>query len=124
MRVVNCVDSARAGNVKVSSSMKSKQLQLNKDITAYVIFRKKKQKEGAMKEIDVCSIYCGDFITKEKVTEKWLGDIFHQAGLEECVMATIKEREPKVKAACYEAAAIIEDWRAQCMRLKKSLVPI
>ena len=30
-------------------------------------------------------------------------------------MATIKEREPKVKAACYEAAAIIEDWRAQCI---------
>ena len=31
-------------------------------------------------------------------------------------MATIKEREPKVKAACDEAAAIIEDWRAQCIR--------
>ena len=83
MRVVNCVDSARAGNVKTSSTMKSKQLQLNKDKTAYVIFGKKKQKEYARKEIDVCPIYCGDFITKEKVTEKWLGDIFHQAGLKE-----------------------------------------
>ena len=37
MRVVNCVDSARAGNVMVSSTMKSKQLQLNKNKTAYVI---------------------------------------------------------------------------------------
>ena len=70
-------------DIKISSTMKSKELQLSKDKTAYVIFGKKKQKEGARKEIDVCPIYCGDFITKEKVTEKWLGDIFHQAGLKE-----------------------------------------
>jgi hypothetical protein len=30
-------------------------------------------------------------------------------------MATILDREPKVKAACYEAAAIVGDWRAQCV---------
>ena len=40
---------------------------------------------------------------------------FHQDGLAACVLATIKDREPKVKAACYEAAAIVEDWRSQCV---------
>ena len=89
--------------------MKSKQLQLNKNKTAYVMLGKKKQIECARKETDVCPIYCCDFISKEKITEKWLGDIFHQAWLEESVMATMIKREPKVKAACYEAAAIIEE---------------
>ena len=49
------------------------------------------------------------------MADKWLGDIFHQSGLAESVLATIQDREPKVKAACYEAAAIVEDWRAQCV---------
>ena len=58
---------------------------------------------------------CGNFVTKEKVADKWLGNLFHQNGLAASVMATIMERQPKVKAACYEAAAIIDDWRMQCI---------
>jgi hypothetical protein len=41
--------------------------------------------------------------------------MFHQGGLAESVLATISDREPKIKAACYEAAAIVEDWRSQCV---------
>ena len=44
---------------------------------------------------------------------KWLGDIFHQEGLAASVKATIEDRKARVKGACYEAVAIIEDWRAQ-----------
>ena len=58
-------------------------------------------------------IMCGSFMTKEKVEDKWLGDMFHQDGLAASVMATITSREAKVKGACYEAAAIVVDWRAQ-----------
>ena len=60
-------------------------------------------------------IICSGFITREKYCDKWLGDMFHGDGLGECVMATIREREAKVKSACYEAAAIVEDWRSQCI---------
>jgi hypothetical protein len=31
-------------------------------------------------EIEVSPICCGDFITKEKIADKWLGDIFHRVG--------------------------------------------
>ena len=42
--------------------------------------------------------------------------MFHQEGLSASVIATIKDREAKVKGACYEAAAIVEDWRALFVR--------
>ena len=58
-------------------------------------------------------IRCGDFITRQNVCDKWLCDLFQQDGLPASVLATVKEREAKIKGACYEVAAIVEDWRAQ-----------
>ena len=52
-------------------------------------------------------------MTPSRVMDKYLGDMFHQEGLPASVRATIEEREAKVKGACYEAVAIVEDWRAQ-----------
>jgi hypothetical protein len=113
MRGVDSVLAARAGNVKVDSVINSKQLKLNQDKTCYILFGRKKEVEMARKEIEGSPIMCGNFVTKEKVMDKWLGDIFHQGGLAASVHATIEDRKAKVKGACYEAAAIIEDWRAQ-----------
>ena len=115
MRIADCVASARAGNIKVDSVMKGKQLCLNKEKTAYIMFGSSKLLDPARKSMEISPIMCGDFLMKEKVTDKWLGDIFHQGGLAASVIATIKDREPKVKAACYEAAAIVEDMRSQCI---------
>ena len=42
---------------------------------------------------------CGDFEVKEKDKDKYLGDILHQGGLSCSVMATVKDRSGKVKAA-------------------------
>ena len=113
MRVVENVSAARAGNVKVDYVMKSKQLKLNPEKTSYILFGKKKEVAEAQEEVKLSPIMCGDFMTKEKDVDKWLGDMFHKEGLAASVMATIKSREAKVKGACYEAAAIVEDWRAQ-----------
>ena len=44
-------------------------------------------------------IMCGDFEVKEKDKDKYLGDILHQGGLSCSVMATVKDRSGKVKAA-------------------------
>jgi hypothetical protein len=115
MRVAGSVFSARAGNVKVAAVMRSKQLCLNPDKTGYIILGKRGAVEKVRSEIEKVPIMCGDFITKEKVCDKWLGDMFHQDGLAASVVATIKERQPKVKGALYEAAAIVDDWRAQCI---------
>ena len=124
MRVAEGVNAARAGNIKVASTMQSKQLRLNQDKTSFIIFGKKKQKDAARQEVHQSPIMCGDFITREKYCDKWLGDMFHGDGLGECVLATIKERKAKVKSACFEAAAIVEDWRSQCIGGFKSALDL
>ena len=113
MRGADSVLAARAGNVKVDSVINSKQLKLNQDKTCFILFGRKKEVERARKEIEGSPIICGNFVTKEKVLDKWLGDIFHQGGLAASVHATIEDRKAKVKGACYEAETIIEDWRSQ-----------
>ena len=115
MRAAGSIEDARAGNVKMASVMDSKQLTLNQDKTCFILFGKEAKVRQARKEIALSPIVCGNFITKEKLADKWLGDMFHQGRLAESVQATICEREPKIKAACYEAAAIVEDWRSQCV---------
>ena len=49
---------------------------------------------------------------KELKKEKWLGDQF-TGSLKQSVMATIKDREGKVRRASYEIVNIVEDYRAQ-----------
>ena len=112
MRAVDSVDAARAGNVKVNSVMRSKQLQLNPDKTSYIMFGRKKDLALERQETERSPIMCGNFITREKVMDKWLGDIFHQDGLAAYVRATLADREAKVKGAFYEAVAIV------CRRLE------
>ena len=36
----------------------------------------------------------------------------------------LEDREPKVKEAMYEAAAIVEDWQSQCIRGFRSAVDL
>ena len=122
MRAADSIEAARAGNIKMASVMYSKQLTLNQDKTGFILFGKEARTRQARKEIALSPIFCGDFITKEKVADKWLGDMFHQGGLAESVLATISDREPKIKAACYDAAAIVKDWRSQCLRLSKTFL--
>ena len=76
MRAVDSVASAKAGNVKVAAVMRGKQLRLNPDKTGFIMFGKKKDVEAAREEIARAPITCGDFITHEKVSDKWLGDNF------------------------------------------------
>ena len=115
MRVAASVEAGRAGSAKMSYIMNSKQLTLNPDKTGFILCGKGKNVQMAKQEIARSPIWCGNFQTLEKVSDKWLGDIFHQSGLAESVVATIKDRVAKVKAACFEAAAIVDDWRSQCV---------
>ena len=92
---------------------KLKQLQMHNDKTIYMIMG---QKENVMKiknEIDNDPIYFGEFETKNKKEEKWLGDQFSDEGLKQSVEATIKKRSGKIKAAIFEVKQIIEDFRMQ-----------
>ena len=78
MRAADSIEAARAGNIKMASVMYSKQLTLNQDKTGFILFGKEARTRQARKEIALSPIFCCDFITKEKVADKWLGDMFHQ----------------------------------------------
>ena len=97
MRALDGVADARAGNIKVTSTMKSKQLQLNPNKTSFIMFGKKTLVEDATIEVAISPITCGSVVTKEKVADKCLGDMFHQGVLAASVIATIKDREPEVR---------------------------
>ena len=56
---------------------------------------------------------CGNFETKEKNQDKWLGQILSGEGLGDSVLQTVISREGKIRGACLEIALIINDWRAQ-----------
>ena len=52
---------------------------------------------------------CGDFETKVKKKFKWLGQILSEGGLAQSVLATVEEREGKIRGACLEIIQIIND---------------
>ena len=93
--------------------MKSKQLSLNRDKSVLVVMGKKEQKEQVAQELLMNPLMCGSFEMKVVESEKWLGDLISSGGLGASVLATVEAREGKVKGACLEVAAIVEDWRAQ-----------
>ena len=55
----------------------------------------------------------GKFPAKRKESDKYLGQIIHEDGLEASVEATIKERTGKIKGAIYLTKSIIETYQMQ-----------
>ena len=60
-------------------------------------------------------LLCGGIHTKEKVEDKWLGQIISSAGLTASVAKTVATKEGKIKGACLEIAIVVNDWRAQAV---------
>ena len=92
--------------------VKQRGLKLNRDKSVCVIIGSKKQKLEASMELEVKPLKCGEFCTKEKQEEKWLGQYISGLGLADSVAKTVEAREGKIKGACMEIASIVNDWRA------------
>ena len=69
--------------------------------------------DKARKLIKLKPLVCGTFITEEKSSVKYIGDLFDSRGLGSSVLTTIKERLGKAKGECREISMILEDWRSQ-----------
>ena len=65
--------------------MKQRGLSLNKDKSICIIIGSSQQKENASRDLVREPLICGDFETKEKQQDKWLGQILSSAGLADCV---------------------------------------
>ena len=93
--------------------MNTKQLTLHPDKTGFLIMGRGPNSLKMEEDISNHPITCGEFVTKRKTKDKWLGDIFHEMGLAVSVRETIIERTPRTKAAMFEIKGIIEDFRSQ-----------
>ena len=110
VRLAGNIAKARAGNIKIRSVVKLKQLEMHPDKTGVIVFGDKKKIKS---EIEENPIMFNQFETKPKVKDKWLGEIFHEDGLSASVEATINERSGKIKASIREVVAVVEDCRMQ-----------
>ena len=110
---VKGLDEARKGNIKVNKMIKERALKLNSKKTVCMMIGSKKQKEEFSKALKEKPLMCGEVDTKEKQTDKWLGQQMSSKGLADSALKTIEAKEGKIKAACMEIAAVVEDWRSQ-----------
>ena len=106
---------AREVNTKVDKLMKQRGLNLNEDKSICIVIGTKKQKRDATEQIADEPLMCGNFETKEKQEDKWLGQIISARGLADSVAKTVASREGKIKGACLEISLVVNDWRARAV---------
>ena len=109
------LEEARDANKRMNFLMKERGLSLNREKSVCLIIGNKKQREDAAKRLDEQPLECGDFFTKQKESEKWLGQEISSQGLAHSVVLTVKKREGKIKAAGREIAVIVNDWRSRAV---------
>ena len=107
------IEDARKANAKVNIIMKERGLELNKDKSVCIVMGTKKQRMEAKEELRQKPLMCGDFETKEKENDKWLGQYLSGKSLADSVHTTVAAREGKIRGACLEIAHIVNDWRAE-----------
>ena len=86
-------------------------MKIHPDKSCYILAGSKTNILRIREEIEKKPLMYKNFQLKEKVKEKWLGDQFHQAGLDASVNITIKERIGRIKLAIFETNSIMEDVR-------------
>ena len=115
LRLSGDVMSARVGNLKLKWLMEDKQLECHADKTGFVILGSSQYKNEIRGQVNEEPIMFGDFITKEKKVEKYLGDLFSNEGLGDSIMKTLEDRAGKVRIAMMEVKGIMEDFRMQAV---------
>ena len=53
----------------------------------------------------------GNFTIKQKVSDKYLGQVLHSGGVEASATATVQERSGRIKGAAMEIRSIVEEYQ-------------
>ena len=107
------VEGARKANTKVDIAAKQLCLRLNQDKSVCTVMGSLKQRNFIRNTLNADPLMCGEFETKLKTKFKWLGQILSEGGLSESVAETVAAREGKIRGACLEIMAIVNDWRSR-----------
>ena len=106
------LDEAREVNRRINKMMKQRGLKLSEKKSVCIIIGKPNQRKEISEQLEKEPLVCGSFVTKEKESDKWLGQHISARGLADSVALTVAAREGKVRGAGLEIAAIVQDWRS------------
>ena len=109
------VATTQCGMTKMAMMLQERGLDAHPEKTSYIVFGSEEYKKKMETEEKIMPLTFGEFVVKAKKSDKYLGQILHEDGLEESVKATIKERSAKVKGAIYATKQIIDTFQMQAM---------
>ena len=99
---------------KMSNMLKEKTLKAHHDKSGLLILGSKKFKDKIKGDIKESQICLNNFTLKTKFSDKYLGQVF-ESDLSSSALATVRQREGKIKGAAIEIKSIIEDYCMQAM---------
>ena len=102
MKGSNDVRGAQAGNIKLAAMLKDKGLDAHPDKTCYLVCGSKTFKDVSQKELEVNPLMFDKFLVKQKVCDKYLGQVLHCGGVEASAEATVRDRSGRIKGATME----------------------
>ena len=94
-------------------SLKGSLLTYHPSNPGYLIFGSEEFKAACRLEAQESPVRLGSIVMKEKIIEKYLGDLLDSRGLSASVESTVKGREAKTIGAIYELRSLTEDFRMQ-----------
>ena len=106
---------AQTGNIKLAAMLKDKGLDAHPDKTCFLVCGSKTFKEKAQKELEGNPLMFDKFPVKQKVSDKYLGQVLHSGGVEASAEATVLERSGRIKGATIEIKSIVEEYEMQVM---------
>ena len=109
------VFSAQCGMTRLAAMLEERGLEAHKDKTGYLVFGSKDFRMKTEQELKILPLTLGGFQVKQKIQDKYLGQVLHQDGLAMSVVATIQERVGKIKGAIYQTKQIIETIQMQAI---------
>ena len=106
---------AQVGNIRMSAMLKEKGLEAHPDKTCFITCGSKSYKQKVKDDLKEHPLAFGDFVMKERVMEKYLGQMLHSAGLEESALATVQEKAGRIRGATMEIKSIVEEYEMQIL---------
>ena len=111
-RLCCSAESARDGARRMENIMKLKQLTINVDKSSYIVCRKSTEATIIRASFEIKPLTYDGTKIKEKISEKYLGDMISGLGLAESIESTISERYGRIYASILEIKTILEDYRS------------
>ena len=106
---------AQVGNIRLTAMFKDKGLEAHPDKTCFIVCGSRNYKNKVAKDLEQNPLVFEDFPVKQKICDRYLGQMLHGLGLDESAEATVKERKGRIKGAALEIKSIIEEFQMQAM---------